>query len=269
MTSATKWMKFYPSDWLAGSRGLTPAECGIYITLICLMYEKGAPVPRDDSRLARQCGLPRAGFRAILDKLIEQRKVTETDDGLWNDRVAVEHVRAIENSSTARRNARARWSEKDNKNKEDNSASALQSHSNGNADQDQNITPKGPMGQNPSIDLSGMSREIRDYARMGINRDAALAVLCQHCGVGAGGACVGNQGQTRQAPHIERYQLVAKLREGPTKAETASLPIVREGDPLVPFLAKVRGKEIIFGTRGTVTATPTEMAAAKAMAGAA
>ncbi len=47
---------FYPSDWLAGTRGLSDAETGVYITLIARMYEMAGPIERDDNRLARLCG---------------------------------------------------------------------------------------------------------------------------------------------------------------------------------------------------------------------
>ncbi len=81
--SATPFIKFYPSDWLGGTRGLTAAEAGIYITLVCLMYERGAPVEEDHGRLARQCGCTKAPFLRCLDNLIEQGKVIRTEAGLW------------------------------------------------------------------------------------------------------------------------------------------------------------------------------------------
>lgn len=77
------WFKFYPSDWLGGTRTLTAAETGVYITLICMMHERGHPIDMDDTRLARLCGLPARNFRRALEALIEEGKVVETDDGLW------------------------------------------------------------------------------------------------------------------------------------------------------------------------------------------
>ena len=47
---------FYPSDWLAGTRGLSDSETGVYITLIARMYEMAGPIERDDDRLSRLCG---------------------------------------------------------------------------------------------------------------------------------------------------------------------------------------------------------------------
>lgn len=84
------WVRFFPSDWLAGTRGMSAAETGVYITLIALMYERTAPIERDDARLARLCGLPTVTFRTILATLIEQKKVTMVDGNLWGRRVGME-----------------------------------------------------------------------------------------------------------------------------------------------------------------------------------
>lgn len=88
--SAAPWIKFYPSDWLAGTRGLTAAETGIYITLIAMMYERCSPLSDDRTRLARLCGCPAGAFTRCLDALIEAGKIIVTEDGLWNERVGKE-----------------------------------------------------------------------------------------------------------------------------------------------------------------------------------
>lgn len=38
--SGDPWVKFWPSDWLAGTSGLTAAERGVYITILALIYEQ-------------------------------------------------------------------------------------------------------------------------------------------------------------------------------------------------------------------------------------
>lgn len=87
MTSKAIHIAMYPSDWLAGTRGLTPAETGVYITLVCMMYERQAPLPFDHSRLARMCNCPAGTFRKILDVLLSENKIIMTDEGLWQRRV--------------------------------------------------------------------------------------------------------------------------------------------------------------------------------------
>lgn len=83
---ADPWVKFYPSDWLAGTSGLTAAERGVYITIVCLIYETGGPVRLDLTRLARRCGVPAGSFRRILDSLMDQGKLVQTPDGITNKR---------------------------------------------------------------------------------------------------------------------------------------------------------------------------------------
>ena len=84
--SDTPFIKFYPSDFLGGTSGLSPAERGVYITLLCLIYEYDGPVPRDDARLARRCGAPKATFRRALEALILDGKITEENGALSNKR---------------------------------------------------------------------------------------------------------------------------------------------------------------------------------------
>lgn len=129
------WVRFFPSDWLGGTRGMSAAETGIYITLIATMYERGEPIPEDHARLARLCGASNATFRASLETLISEGKITRVEGGLWNDRVEKENVYRSEKSEVGRQAAQVRWSGKDKKNNSATDASALQSHSDGNANQ--------------------------------------------------------------------------------------------------------------------------------------
>lgn len=110
--SGTSWVKFYPSDWLAGTRGLSAIETGIYITLIMMMYERGEPVADDRKRLARLCGTSSSVFSKAVDALIEDGKIIAVDSGLWNLRVEKEQKNREQLSDLQSKNARARW-EKD------------------------------------------------------------------------------------------------------------------------------------------------------------
>ena len=103
------WFKFYASDWLAGTRGLTAAETGVYVTLIAMMYERGEDIPRDDVRLSRLCGCPKASFTRSLNALIAETKITEKDGGLSNDRVEKERQCRAEKSQKASVSASKRW----------------------------------------------------------------------------------------------------------------------------------------------------------------
>lgn len=128
------WFKFYPSDWLSGTRGLTPAETGVYITLVCMMYENDGQLARpdgnqdakggakqdtkqdakrganQDTRLARRCGCTSAAFKKILANLLAERKFIENNGFLTNERVQkelAERSNRIQKTSDA---AHHKWS---------------------------------------------------------------------------------------------------------------------------------------------------------------
>jgi len=124
------WFKFYASDWLAGTRGLTAAETGIYVTLIAMMYERGDSIPRDDARLSRLCGCPKASFSRALNALIDEGKITEADSCLSNSRVEKERQCRAEKSQKARDSALKKWSAHEEK--------AKQKQRRGDADAEQN-----------------------------------------------------------------------------------------------------------------------------------
>lgn len=133
--SEMPWVRFFPSDWLAGTRGMSAAETGIYITLVATMYERGEPVPEDHSRLARLCGAPVSTFRKTLETLIEEGKILRVEAGLWNKRVGEESTIRAEKSEAAANAATARWSKKGNKNKSSDNANAMRTQCDGNANQ--------------------------------------------------------------------------------------------------------------------------------------
>ena len=104
------FIKFYPSDFLGGTSGLTPAERGVYMTLICLIYEADGPIPRDDGRLARRCGSPKAAFVRSLDCLIDEGKITEEGGMLSNNRAEKAIVDRQNRTQSATHAAKSKWS---------------------------------------------------------------------------------------------------------------------------------------------------------------
>lgn len=83
---AAPWFKFFPSDWISGVAGLSAAERGVYVTLLAMIYDKSGPVPLDDARMARMCGLPVHGFRRALEALVSLGKITVEDGAIFNER---------------------------------------------------------------------------------------------------------------------------------------------------------------------------------------
>lgn len=113
--SENPYIQFYPSDWLAGTRGLTAAEAGVYITLVCMMYEREEPLSIDEGRLARLCGTTTKGFKACLSALISEGNIIETDAGLWNSRCEKEIQARDEKRKSNSRAAKIRWKKTEQK----------------------------------------------------------------------------------------------------------------------------------------------------------
>lgn len=123
------YVPFYPSDWLAGTRGLSDAETGVYITLIARMYELAGPIERDDNRLSRLCGCKsKSGFVRALEYLISEGKIVEVEGAIFNKRVEKEIKNVTEKSAKAQAAAQSRWDRKSNKNNEGTNANASVEH---------------------------------------------------------------------------------------------------------------------------------------------
>lgn len=131
--SELPWFRFFPSDWLGGTRGMSAAETGIYITLIATMYERGEPLQEDQARLSRLCGASISTFKKALDALVKDEKILRVSGGLWNERAGKELEIRSEKSEVGRLSAAARWNKKDNKNNDGEDANAMQSQYVGNA----------------------------------------------------------------------------------------------------------------------------------------
>lgn len=117
MNEGVVYVNFYPSDWLAGTRGMTAAETGVYITLVAMMYERGGSVRNEPARLARLCGASNASFARILQTLIDQGKVVQDGDLLTNIRVGRELVCVGKRSAAGTKAANDRWGKTEGKTK--------------------------------------------------------------------------------------------------------------------------------------------------------
>lgn len=118
MTKAAPWFAFYPSDWLAGTRHLSPAETGVYITLIAMMYEREGTLKDDPTRLARLCNMPAAGFKKAIEVLVDDGKLERLDGQISNVRVCFEIQKRSKYALQQAQKANARWAKKPNDIKE-------------------------------------------------------------------------------------------------------------------------------------------------------
>lgn len=132
--SESPFFQFYPSDWLAGTRGLTAAETGVYITLVAMMYEAEGPIADDRKRLARLCGSTLAAFNKVIDGLLSTGKLTLGENGFSNRRVEIEIEKRTEKRASASASANARW-KKAEQNQSDGNANASNPQCERNANQ--------------------------------------------------------------------------------------------------------------------------------------
>ncbi|EJF78200.1 hypothetical protein ME7_00191 [Bartonella birtlesii LL-WM9] len=90
MSNAMPWIRFHLYDWISGTNGMTSEQRGVYITLLVCMYEKKEPLKTDFQTLARVCHCSQKKFATIVEYLMRNNKLVETDNGLWNTRVEEE-----------------------------------------------------------------------------------------------------------------------------------------------------------------------------------
>jgi uncharacterized protein YdaU (DUF1376 family) len=103
-TNHIPYFNFYPSDFMSGTRGLTAQEVGVYIMLMCLIYEEDGPVENNELRLSTYCGMRIPTFRKTLEKLIDLGKVYEAGGALSNRRAEAELAKRAE---TLKKNSKA------------------------------------------------------------------------------------------------------------------------------------------------------------------
>jgi len=145
------WVRFFPSDWLGGTRAMSAAETGVYITLIATMYERKEPIAEDHARLARLCGATKSTFSKTLDLLVDEGKIVRVDAGLWNKKVEKECAFRAEKVEASRTAANTRWSKKYNKNNSGKDAGAMRKQCAGNANQKPDPDKEKVEKENPDI----------------------------------------------------------------------------------------------------------------------
>lgn len=85
------WFKFYPQDWLDGTRHMTLEQRGAYFDMICLQMALGGPIPDDVDWMRHQLHVSRQKARRMMDALCDGLAKLRRDDGkIWNDRAQEE-----------------------------------------------------------------------------------------------------------------------------------------------------------------------------------
>ena len=157
MTRATHF-PFYPSDWLGGVAGMKPAEVGIYINIVAMIYDAGGPIKLDEARLARRMCCPLVTFRSILSALISDEKLTFKDGFISNMRAEIELEKLSHKRLSASASAASRWQEKPNKT----IGASMRTQSERNANQNQSQSYKKEIDKSISKEKRG-TRLFQDW----------------------------------------------------------------------------------------------------------
>jgi uncharacterized protein YdaU (DUF1376 family) len=107
--SDSPYIPFYTSDFLGGTSGLTAATKGVYITLLCMIYEAEAPIGQSWETLARRCGCTLPAFRKAVEALIDDGKLTLRDGRIWSEKCEKHIALRAERRNSARSAAERRW----------------------------------------------------------------------------------------------------------------------------------------------------------------
>ena len=167
MTTDFNWYPFFPTDWLADTRGLDPDAVGVFYTLCMMMLESEGPLKEDTRRLARYCGCKReATFKKVLELLLEDRLLIRVEEGILSERVAKMIEKRAEKSRIKSKAARVRH-QKDKQNQGADDADALHPQCNTEADAEAEAEayPYGerPNGLSPSGDGEPESENPTEY----------------------------------------------------------------------------------------------------------
>ncbi len=119
------FVPFYTSDFLAGTGGMTAATKGVYITLICLIYETEGPVSQPWDALARRCGCTLPAFKRAVQSLVDEGKITVNGREIWSEKCARHIALRCERRSSAKGAADERWKKHKQKQAEANAVALL------------------------------------------------------------------------------------------------------------------------------------------------
>ena len=98
------YFNFYPSDFMGGTRGLSAQQVGVYMMLLCKIYEDNGPVEFDSYKLSTYCGMRENTFIKIFDQLVRLDKLQHENGAVFNERAQTEissRANTLKNNSKA------------------------------------------------------------------------------------------------------------------------------------------------------------------------
>ena len=127
--SDSPYVPFFTSDFLGGTSGMTAATKGVYITLLCLMYEAEEPLGQNWETLARRCGATLPAFKKAISILEDDDKISVLGEGLWSKKCDKHLTHRRDRQNSAKAAAKKRWEKSEEKQrKTDANASSPQCH---------------------------------------------------------------------------------------------------------------------------------------------
>jgi hypothetical protein len=127
------WFRMFPTEWLSDISSMKASEIALYTVLILTMHREMSPLPLDERRMARKCGMTVSTFQEALQGLLKMGLIVRKGDTLWSEKAQAEMDYAHQKSESSRRSAKKRWEEKPNKINGGDHANALPPHSERNA----------------------------------------------------------------------------------------------------------------------------------------
>ncbi len=98
------FFKFYPIKFMKGVRGLSPQEVGIYMMVICRMYEENGSIDYNPIRLAAYCTVRQSLLEKVVERLVVLGKFKLSEGRLSNekaDEVISDRETRVENAKRA------------------------------------------------------------------------------------------------------------------------------------------------------------------------
>jgi uncharacterized protein YdaU (DUF1376 family) len=105
MSGKARHFDYSPDEYISGVAGrLRADEQGVYWMICSLIMSEGGPVDYDERRLATLCMLRPAHIRRIINRLVQEKKLTRSDGKLGQKRAQSEVERASNRIQSAVKN---------------------------------------------------------------------------------------------------------------------------------------------------------------------
>lgn len=146
--SDNPYIPFYTSDFLGGTSGLTAAQRGVYITIICMIYEAEGPLAQKWDTLARRCGATLPAFKSAISALEDDGKIEVSENGIWSKKCEKHLAHRRHRQRSAKAAAKTRW-EKTQQKQRPSEANACSSQCQPEPEPDISKGPNGPLSELP------------------------------------------------------------------------------------------------------------------------